>query len=262
MSRTPTRHIPFDGAYNFRDVGGVATGDGGAMRSGILFRSDELSQLSDADLERLRRLNLASICDLRAPNERRARPDRIPPGSGVRVVEVPIDHRGKDFTRWQFFWWLTVHSRKLDLRRAAAGIYRYVAFECTAQIRQIADLVAEERNLPAVFHCTVGRDRTGYLAALFQLFAGVPREAVVEDYLATNDLIGPRAEQLVRFLRRMSLFRLPKDRLEAAMIARREDLERVLDEVLERHRSVAGYLHEACGVGPQRLASLERVLRA
>ncbi len=260
MSNTVTRHIPFDGVCNFREVGGLATRDGGVMRAGILYRSDELSQLTGEDLSRLRRLHLKTICDLRAPNERRAKPDRIPPG--VRLVHVPIDHRGKDFTRWQFFWWLTTNSKKLDFRRFSTDLYRYLAFECGAQIREVVTLVADERNLPAVFHCTVGRDRTGYLAALFQLLAGVPRAAVIDDYLATNDLIGPRAEQIVRFLRWMSLFRISRRRLESAMVAHGEDLEGILDVVLERHGSIEGYLRDACGLDRQRLASLRRLLRA
>ncbi len=83
------RHVPLDGSFNFRDAGGLETRDGRRMKPGILYRSDELSRLSDGDLERLGGLGLRSICDLRAPGERRRRPDRLPPG-GVRPVHVPF----------------------------------------------------------------------------------------------------------------------------------------------------------------------------
>ncbi len=255
------RHVSLDGAFNFRDVGGLETRDGHAMRSGILFRSDALSRLSEEDLERLRGLELKTIFDLRGSNERASKPDRIPHGSTIRVVHVPILHPDQDLTRWQFFWWLTTNSKKLDFRRFTTDLYRYIAFECTAQIHEIVTMIADEKNLPAVIHCTVGKDRTGYLAALVQLLAGVPREAVVDDYLATNRLIGPRTARLVRFLRWMSLFRISEKRLESAMETRREDLDGILDEVLGRYGTVARYLSEACGIGRLPLSNLERWLR-
>lgn len=259
MSEQATRHIPLDGAFNFRDVGGLETRDGRTVRSGNFFRSDELSQLTDKDLQRLQRLNLASICDLRGANERRAKPDRIPPGT--RAVHLPLDHGGRDFTRWQFFWWLTSNSSKLDFRKFTVDLYRHLAFDCAEQIRAIVHWIAEEENLPVVVHCTVGKDRTGYVAALIQLLAGVPREAVMDDYLATNRFIAPRAVQIVRFLRWMSLFRISKERLDSATVARREDLEGILDEVLERYGTAEGYLVEACGVGREQVRRLERLLR-
>ncbi len=260
VSEKATRHIPFDGAFNFRDVGGLATRDGRTMRSGVLFRADDLSRLSEADLEELRRLKLQSIFDLRAPNERESKPDRIPRGSKIRVVHVPILQPGQDFTRWQFFWWLATSSKELDFRKLTADLLRHIAFECTAQVHEIVTTIADERNLPAVIHCTVGKDRTGYLAALVQLLAGVPREAVVDDYLATNRFIGPRAAQLIRLLRWMSLFRISRKRLESAMEAHREGLDGVLDEVLGRYGTVERYLREACGVDRASLSNLERWL--
>ena len=64
-------------------------------------------------------------------------------------------------------------------------------------------------NLPALIHCTAGKDRTGLIAALVQLLAGVSREVVVADYLLTNRLYAPRARAFTRTMRWISLFRVP-----------------------------------------------------
>lgn len=254
------RHLPLDGAFNFRDVGGLATCDGRAMRPGILFRSDELSRLSARDLGRLGNLGLRSVCDLRTPNERKSKPDRLPARPGVRVVNIPIYPTGRDIGRWQFFWWLTVNSGTLDFEAQIRDAYRHFAFECTEQVGQIVSLISDQEALPAVIHCTAGKDRTGYVVALIQLLAGVPREAVVEDYLATNPLIRPHAGRYLRFLRWMSLFRISPERLQPVLEVRREYLDEILDEVLARHGTVGEYLAEACGVHPRVLAGLQRLL--
>ncbi len=253
------RHVPLDGSFNFRDAGGLETRDGRRMKPGILYRSDELSRLSDGDLERLGGLGLRSICDLRAPGERRRRPDRLPPG-GVRPVHVPFQPPDGDLSRWQFFWLLTMRSRDLDFAAQLHRVYRHVAFACTAQVREIVTWVSAQENLPAVIHCTAGKDRTGYVVALIQLLAGVPREAVVEDYLVTNRLIGSQAKKYLKFLRWMSLFRISPERFQPLLEVRRPYLERVLDEALERHGSVDGYLTGACGVDPRDLARLKQLL--
>ncbi len=252
------RHVPLDGAFNFRDFGGLETRGGRPMKAGLLFRSDELSRLSEQDLERLGRLGLKSVCDLRTPNERQSKPDRLPPGAEIRSVHVPIYPPGGALNRWQFFWLLAVRSGGVDFEAQLRQVYWHVAFDCCAEIREVVALISDPANLPAVIHCTAGKDRTGFVAALIQLLAGVPRETVIEDYLVTNRLIGAQAKKYMRFLRWMSLFRVSKQRLQPLLEVRREYLDEVLDEVLEQYGSVGGYLTEACGVDAGDLTRLER----
>ena len=254
------RQIPLDGAFNFRDAGGLEIRDGRSMRSGVLYRSDELSRLSDRDLERLGHLGLRSVCDVRTPNERKSKPDRLPPDHGLHTVNIPIYPNGREVNRWQFFWWLTTNSRELDFEAQIREGYRYFAFECGEQIRRILTLISDERHLPAVIHCTAGKDRTGYIVALIQLLAGVPRGTVVEDYLETNRLIAPHVGRYLRFLRWMSLFTISSERLQPVLEVRREYLDEILDEVLARHGSVEAYLVDACGLERPELESLKRLL--
>ncbi len=255
------RRIPLDGACNFRDIGGLETRHGDTLRPGILFRSDDLSRLTDEDLEKVRRLGLKVICDLRTPNERGSKIDRVPAGSGVRIVDVPVYHRSRDVTHLQFFWLLAVNARSMDFDEFLKDLYRRFAFERPAVIHEIISLVLDEKHLPAVIHCTIGRDRTGLIAALIQLLAGVPRPAVVEDYLVSNESLGPRMEKLARYVRWMSLFQISPARMEPMMEARREYLEHVLDSILEKYGSVEGYLTEHCGFRPEQLSAYKRLLR-
>ncbi len=252
------RHLPLDGAFGFRDIGGLETSDGRSTRTGVLFRSGELSRLSVRDTERLKGLGIKTVCDLRTPNERKSKHDRLP--AGVRLVQTPFYPNGGDVNRWQFFWLLSTKSRTLDFEAQIRQAYRRFAFESTAQIRRILTSVSEERELPAVLHCTAGKDRTGYVVALIQLLAGVPRDAVVADYLETNRWFAPHAGRYRKFLRWMSLFTISPERFQPLLEVRREYLEETLDEVLARHGSIEDYLTDGCGVDRSTMERLKRLL--
>ena len=114
--------------------------------------------------------------------------------------------------------------------------------------------------MPAIIHCTAGKGRTGYVVALIQLLAGVSRETVVADYLATNRWFAPHAGRYRTFLRWMSLFMVSAERFQPLLEVRREYLEVVLDEVLERHGAIEAYLAEVCGFGRSEQRRLRRLL--
>src|SRR5262245_46756760 len=83
------RHVVLDGAQNFRDLGGYATEDGRTVRWGLLYRSDNLARLSDADLERLHELGIKLVCDFRSAEEKAEEPDRLPSEDPPAVAELP-----------------------------------------------------------------------------------------------------------------------------------------------------------------------------
>lgn len=255
------RLIQLQGTHNFRDMGGYTALDGRKMKRGILYRSDELSRLTDLDLEKLRQLGIKTICDLRAPNERNSKPDRIPQDAGFRVIHVPIYPHRKDpnaFQRW--FLLVTARFRNFDTELFMIEYYHRIAFDNAVHIGEILTLFADQNNLPALVHCAGGKDRTGFVAALVQLLAGVPQETVLEDYLLTNRFMEFYNEKTIRKLRRMSLFQASADFLRPVMEARPQYLEQILDEVLNVYGTIEEYLRGACGVSPDSIKALRRLL--
>ena len=79
---------------NLRDAGGYATQDGGRVRSGLLYRSEQLSKITDADMLVLEKLGLKKIYDLRTVDERAEQIDRIPVNAAYVVVDVLADEKG------------------------------------------------------------------------------------------------------------------------------------------------------------------------
>ncbi len=253
--------IPFENVYNFRDIGGHTTQDGRRIKQGILFRSDEMSRLSKKDLKKLNELKLRTIIDLRTPNERRSKPDRLPPHNTIRLISVPIYPKKEDPNRWKKkLWFVTGRFKDFDFEKFTRTFYRKIAFEHTAQIGEIITLLSSPENLPALLHCSGGKDRTGFITACIQLLAGVPRETVIESYLYTNVLFKPHLKRYILFFRWMTLFQLTTEQIRPVFEARKEYLDTILDTVFEKYGSIDRYLREACNVTEETLSRLHRLI--
>jgi protein-tyrosine phosphatase len=176
--------LPLQGGSNFRDLGGYRTADGRTVRRGAVFRSAHLGNLTDDDRLALGRLGVRTIVDLRGVNEAAETPHRIDgmecrivgahiePGVGDKIRGAVADGSASPHLMMQF---LTDHYRDYP-RRCAPGF------------RALFATLSDGAHRPLVFHCTAGKDRTGFASALLLSLLGVPWEAVVEDYLRTNEL--------------------------------------------------------------------------
>ncbi|MFB7415632.1 tyrosine-protein phosphatase [Streptomyces sp. NPDC056121] len=172
------REIRLDGAVNFRDAGGYRTTDGRWVRMGEIYRTASLDKLTDRDLAKLKRLGISVDYDLRTRQERTSAPDRVPAGARYVVADVLGDLGGLSGlpASPEASAQLMVDAEK-TMVSAPAARQAY-----TAVLHGIAD--ADGAN--ALFHCTAGKDRTGWANATLLTALGVPRDTVMDDYLASN----------------------------------------------------------------------------
>ena len=164
-------------ADNLRDVAGpgYATRDGGRLRTGVFYRSNDL-RLTDADLATLTSLGLRAVIDLRSPAEIALHPDPVIPGAeGLHfdALGIPLERMAG------------LRSREAAVALMDEVYRRFVTDEHTraafgAVLRQLAT------GGPQLFHCTAGKDRTGWVAALLLHIAGVDDPTIEADYLLTN----------------------------------------------------------------------------
>lgn len=172
-AETPARHVALEGCCNFRDLGGYQTTDGRRTRWRTLFRADGLSQLSPSDLRQLVELRVRTVVDLRTALEVEAR-GRFPAhAEGVTYHHLPLTDTlpgAEEVAAWDDAGWVA---------RRYAG---YLEADDNG-IADALDILARAENLPAVFHCSVGKDRTGVLAALVLGFLGIPDQLIVDDYV-------------------------------------------------------------------------------
>ena len=253
----------FEKVSNFRDVGGLRTVDGRTLKTGVLFRSDELSRMTNRDLAKLHEFNIKLICDLRSPEESWKRQARVAPHQAIRMVNIPIHEHGAPYgIRKQLLSFLFGKTGGDRFREFSRGYYHHIAFEQTSRIREVIRLLSKEENLPALIHCTAGKDRTGFLAAVIQLLAGVPYDMVMDDYLRTNDYFAFRLEKFIRVMRVVTLFQVPPERMRLILMTHPEFLEEVHATIVKRYGSVETYLCEACEIDRDTLQELKNRLLA
>jgi protein-tyrosine phosphatase len=252
----------FDKLSNFRDIGGLRTSDGRVVKTGVLFRSDSPHRLTSADQARMQALGIRLVCDLRSARDNQRMRPRTGNGHTPRIVNIPLQgdpaHEGTPRRLLGFLFGSTGGDR---YRAYSRGLYDHIAFEQTARLKEVLTTLAVEENLPALIHCQAGKDRTGVVAAIVQLLAGVPYEAVREDYLCTNECFRPRVDRFIRVMRRLTLFQVSEARMRLVIMANIEFLDQVYYGILERYGSLETYLTAGCGMDEATLDRLRNHLR-
>jgi protein-tyrosine phosphatase len=175
------RHIAFEACFNFRDLGGYETDDGRRVRWNVLYRSDTLHRLTAADIDQFDALGLRTVIDLRSTTE--------------------VDDHGRLTTTSGHLAWHHVpmlDNVKLEPRdpsEITAAIaqtqipgegYLRIVEEFGGSLSLVFQLLSGDDALPAVFHCTAGKDRTGIVAALLLDLLGVPDDVIAADYVLTE----------------------------------------------------------------------------
>jgi protein-tyrosine phosphatase len=161
-----SRHLGWAGCANVRDLGGLPLLDGGVTRWGSLIRADSLDRLLPSGWASLADYGVRTVIDLSEEDERSTAVTRPP---GVAVVHVPLDDLDD-----ALFW----SSCEIDPPLIYRPFLAQKSDRCVAALRAVA--AAPPGGV--VFHCGIGRDRTGLLALLLLALAGVSPAAIIEDY--------------------------------------------------------------------------------
>jgi protein-tyrosine phosphatase len=174
--RRVDRHIRLSRVHNLRDVGGYPTLDGRGVSWGRLYRSDSLARLEGDDLEQFQRLGIRTVIDLRYPEEI-GRNGRVPELPGLTFYNFSVEHRPYD---------QTVIDASVVPAPFFAERYAEVALDGVVELGQTLTVIAVVGELPLLFHCHAGKDRTGIVAALVLSLIGVARDDVVADFALSN----------------------------------------------------------------------------
>ncbi|HPG27017.1 MAG TPA: tyrosine-protein phosphatase [Myxococcota bacterium] len=187
----------FERVANFRDLGGHTTRDGRRVRRGRLLRSGHLGRASEADVEILGRYGLRRVFDFRTPRDIELEgADRLPDGTESVLLPMPDPARGSDIrammegaTPEQVEERFGGGRAEQMMRESAAGLVR----ERREPYALFLKALAESTAVPALFHCSAGKDRAGWAGSVVLLALDVPEEQVVEQYLLSNRA----AEQII-----------------------------------------------------------------
>ena len=260
----PSRRVVLDGAVNVRDIGGYRTTYGLQVARGRLFRGDALSQLTGPDVERLHLLGLRTVIDFRTSGEvLLAGADRLP--FGTEFVSLPVG--GGDLGAV----YELIASGDHERQRRELGAGRAAWFMVEVNRGFVADprqrgafgaalrLACSPGRLPLLYHCSGGKDRTGWMTAIVLTALDVPREVVLRDYLLSNDFHRTDYQKLRYDLVKTGIVADP-ELLRPIMEQCATYLGAAFEEAERRYSSFGRFVTDALEVGDAMLGELRRTL--
>lgn len=236
---------------NLRDLGGYQTEDGATIVAGLIYRSNQLSDIKPDDMQMLAELKLKNAFDLRTKAERDKRPEELPPGVNYVVVDVLADSPQAGPAQLEKLMAdPKVANTELGSGKVEAGFkasYREFVTLPSAQreFRKMFLAFGDKQQLPALFHCTTGKDRTGWAAAAFLTLMGVPKDKVYEDYLRSNDyILTAYKKHIDAFVAAGGDAKIPK----AILGVKKEYLDAAFDEMQTKYGSIEKYFADGLGI--------------
>lgn len=240
------RALKLEGASNFRDLGGYPAADGKTVKWGRIYRSADISKLTDADLTTLTDRHIATVCDLRGHDEIKNSPDRLP--AGAQWVNLPA---GSENTRAMT---ATLMSAKPVTRDSMMIAFYGRTDHLKAKYKPMFDqLLALNGDKALLFHCTAGKDRTGVGAALILAALGVDRATILKDYAATNVYWQGNREHVMASLRQQGI---EESTVKGMLAANPVYLENTFASIDQQYGSMANFLTQIMELTPERLAAL------
>ena len=170
------RHLPFEGCFNFRDIGGYETSNGRSIRWGKYYRAGRQDRMTSTDIERAKELRIATQIDLRRPDEIREQGRGPFEDLGAQYENLAVIPDGGSERLNQLVG---------DVGISGARYLGYLDFSSEVWLR-LFNIFSDEANYPILLHCTAGKDRTGVSTAFLLSVLGADRPIIDADYLLTN----------------------------------------------------------------------------
>ena len=252
---SPERTLQLGGGHNFRDLGGYPVAGGGRIAWRKVFRSGTLANLTEADHEQLRALGIRFICDLRTNRERRGYPTRWMQDHAIEIWARDYDHSSADLAS-------ALAGPDPDAAAARSAIkdfYRRLPYEQSPSYAELLRRLAQGQ-VPLVFHCSAGKDRTGILGAILLDLLGVDRATVLEDYTLSE----MHYERLVdMFLRDRAIHdfdTVDEERFSPLLRADPEYVQACFEVLHETHGDTETYVRDVLGLTAQEITAIRTLL--
>jgi protein-tyrosine phosphatase len=258
--RAAHRLLNFEGIANFRDLGGYANEQGQQVKWGVLYRSGTFAHSSRADLQGLQQLQLATLIDFRSGGEKEEEPNQLPQPASFTVVEIPtLDEGNKALVGEVMERVESGNFDGFDPDHFMLTANRQFATEFTPQFRQFIHTVLDAGGKPVAWHCSAGKDRTGFASAILLRVLGVPQETVMRDYMESKQhALEARKNQLLML--RVFKGEEAADKLAIMMGVEEAWLRAAFEEIDARWGSFDNYVSEGLQLTDRDIAKLRNQL--
>jgi protein-tyrosine phosphatase len=221
------RLLPMEGAYNVRDMGGYKTAEGKTVKWGRVFRTGSLNTLTFNDTEYLENIGIKTVVDFRDDTEKLLSPDKHP-SSVADYLEYPITAGSI----------MQIFQTADENMRTLVDTNKLFVTDFQDEYKKFFEALSDESKAPLLFHCSAGKDRAGFAAAMFLSALGVDRETIMEDYMLSAVYVEEKYASLA------SIF----PRLAPTLTVYKEYIEAAFETIDKEYGGVENYLREQLNV--------------
>jgi protein-tyrosine phosphatase len=246
LSDSTQRVVRMQGTVNFRDVGGYKTTDGKQVVWGKVFRSADVSRLTDQDLSVLEQKHIHTVIDFRGVKEAAAAPDHLLPHTDYQLCPA-----GSDSLPGAAQMGAVIKSG--NFLEKFYGNTQHLGARYKPLFQKLLTLPASESIM---YHCTGGRDRTGMATALFLYALGVPQSTIEADFTASNVYLLPMNRQMFKGMQQSS--GLDEETIRKALELKPELLHSLFNAIKNKYGSVDNFFEKELGMGEKERAELKR----
>lgn len=222
---------------NFRDLGGYKTSDGLRVKNGFFYRSGPITFQTDADREAFSKLHMKTILDLRSIQEMEELPDETVDGCHYihcSAIAMDVENAG-NFD-------MAALMQSENLKQLALYVEKtYKALPFQNEAYQILFDLMKKDETPLVFHCSAGKDRTGFAAYLILKTLGVPDGTILHDYMLSNVYRKSENEKILALAGHL------KD-AEALLYVKESYLQSSMDAIAQKYENFETYLEKEYGI--------------
>ena len=175
-----TTILPVEGVFNARDIGGRRNIHQRTLSLHRFVRSGHLNAITDAGVDTLAKWGVDCVIDLRSHDEVTRNPDNRVKAHGMDYHHIPLlDGIHSNAGGWT----------AALLPKSMEEMYIGFIEENGQKLQAVFSVLADPSYQCVLFHCTVGKDRTGTVAMLLLGLAGAPHKTIVKDYALSQDLM-------------------------------------------------------------------------
>jgi protein-tyrosine phosphatase len=224
------KNMEIENSPNFRSLSGIHNKDGKKIKDDIIFRSGNFSKLTENDIKKFDALNITTIVDFRSDDEIKKDPDFIPAGEKIEITRANIGSiNGKEMGQFMKVMMApTFNEAQVDSLMIVAN--KGFA-ESAKDFKPFFDEVKKKETV-VLFHCTAGKDRTGFASSLLLHILDVSDEEIMKDYLRSNEAIAKTD------LSKYKAYGIPEERMAKLMGVKQAYLESAWNAAIKKYGSI------------------------
>jgi len=212
--------INLEGTCNTRDIGSIETKYKTKIKTGLLYRSDKLSYLTHEDYDILRKHGIKQIIDFRSPSEKEREPNIVPIDFIYKEIPIPLDAK-------------IINEIKININYSSYNHLEEIMKKCNRDFiikysEQFSEFLKTiiSNKIPTLFHCSFGKDRTGFATSIIYYICGVSMDNIYKEYMKSNDFIKKDIENEFEHLKKILNFKIKSDaKLLPLVIVKKEYLQ-------------------------------------